>query len=308
MSPEEILFESSSSPILSPSSASASASASAASLSSFSVSSSPDVTINKVSHQCPGYYLPFECGPRYEVYQTWLNNHHEQYIVAIIAYLGIIYFGKKYMADRKPMNLTVPLFIWNTCLSVFSILGFLRLSQEFIQLYLEGGMYRLSCNNDTDSIRAFWTLAFCLSKIAELGDTIFLVLRKRPVIFLHWYHHITVLVFTWNACAQAAAFGRLFMLMNYCVHSFMYTYYALQSVKIRAPKFVSMTITTMQILQMVGGMATILYAQNQLSNGKSCQVRQSIITSGLVMYASYFVLFVNFFINAYLSKGSRQSK
>ena len=69
-----------------------------------------------------------------------------------------------------------------------------------------------------------------------------------------------------------------------------------------------MTITTMQILQMVGGMATILYAQNQLSNGKSCQVRQSIITSGLVMYASYFVLFVNFFINAYLSKGSRQSK
>lgn len=31
-----------------------------------------------------------------------------------------------------------------------------------------------------------WAFLFVLSKIVELGDTAFLVLRKRPIIFLHW--------------------------------------------------------------------------------------------------------------------------
>lgn len=30
----------------------------------------------------------------------------------------------------------------------------------------------------------------------ELGDTLFIVLRKRPLIFLHYYHHVAVLIYT----------------------------------------------------------------------------------------------------------------
>jgi len=49
-----------------------------------------------------------------------------------------------------------------------------------------------------------WNYAFVLSKFAEMGDTIFLILKApgRDVIsgkFLHWYHHVTVLAFTWFA-------------------------------------------------------------------------------------------------------------
>jgi hypothetical protein len=32
-------------------------------------------------------------------------------------------------------------------------------------------------------------LLFCMSKVPELFDTVLLVLRKKPVITLHWYHH-----------------------------------------------------------------------------------------------------------------------
>ena len=47
------------------------------------------------------------------------------------------------------------------------------------------------------SVSSLWTYLFTMSKVPELMDTVFIVLRKQPLIFLHWYHHITVLIFTW---------------------------------------------------------------------------------------------------------------
>lgn len=40
---------------------------------------------------------------------------------------------------------------------------------------------------EQDRVCGFWTWLFVLSKLPELGDTIFIVLRKQPLIFLHWY-------------------------------------------------------------------------------------------------------------------------
>ena len=49
----------------------------------------------------------------------------------------------------------------------------------------------------------FWSYLFALSKYYELADTLFLILKRKPVIFLHWYHHTTVLLFTWFAEVRA---------------------------------------------------------------------------------------------------------
>jgi len=40
---------------------------------------------------------------------------------------------------------------------------------------------------EQDRVCGFWTWLFVLSKLPELGDTIFIVLRKQPLIFLHWW-------------------------------------------------------------------------------------------------------------------------
>lgn len=57
-----------------------------------------------------------------------------------------------------------------------------------------------------------------LVQIPELGDTIFVVLRKKPLIFLHWYHHVTVLLYCWHSYYEQTTYGLYFVSMNYTVH------------------------------------------------------------------------------------------
>ena len=94
------------------------------------------------------------------------------------------------------------------------------------------------------------------------------------------------------------------MIMNFFAHSLMYTYYALQSVNIKAPLFVSITITTLQILQMVGGIYVIVYTWNELMAGRPCNQAFGAIIWGLLIYGSYFLLFLHYFIKAYILESS----
>lgn len=65
---------------------------------------------------------------------------------------------------------------------------------------------------------------FIYSKLFELFDTLWLILKKRPVIFLHSYHHITVLLYCWHSYASRISSGLWFGTMNYFVHSLMCKY------------------------------------------------------------------------------------
>jgi hypothetical protein len=66
---------------------------------------------------------------------------------------------------------------------------------------------------------------FIYSKIPELLDTIFMVMRGKPVIFLHWFHHVTVLMYCWHSFHVMIGPGVWFAAMNYSVHSVMYFYF-----------------------------------------------------------------------------------
>jgi len=156
-----------------------------------------------------------------------------------------------------------------------------------------------------NNVMGLWSFLFTLSKVPELGDTVFIVLRKQPLIFLHWYHHITVLMFTWFSYSDYITTARWFVNMNYSVHAVMYSYYALKALRYRVPRVISVFITACQLSQMVVGCLVNFYAYHVKGQGGDCGVSYLNLNLSTVMYFSYFVLFAHFFHKAYLAPKKR---
>lgn len=146
----------------------------------------------------------------------------------------------------------------------------------------------------------FWVMLFIFSKIPELIDTVFIVLRKKPLIFLHWYHHVTVLLFCWNAYSTMAGSGLYFVAMNYSVHALMYGYYCLQALGKCPKSFPAVLITISQIMQMFIGTGVCISCWYFMLNGHSCANETSNLTAGALMYGSYLYLFCEFAVKRYI--------
>ncbi|KAF6317147.1 ELOVL fatty acid elongase 3 [Rhinolophus ferrumequinum] len=220
--------------------------------------------------------------------------------IALI-YLLLIFVGHNYMKSRKGFNLQGPLILWSFCLAIFSILGAVRTWGYMGTLVLSGRLKNTVCFSIfiDDSVTQFWSCVFLLSKIIELGDTAFIILRKRPLIFVHWYHHSTVLVFTSFAYKNKVAAGGWFMTMNFGVHAIMYTYYTLRAAKVKPPRWFPRLITTLQILQMFMGaivvILTYIWRQEQ-----GCHTTVEHFFWSFILYTTYFILFAHFFHKTYV--------
>lgn len=136
----------------------------------------------------------------------------------------------------------------------------------------------------------------------------FIVLRKSPLAFLHWYHHILTLVYSWYSAYEFNASSRLFGVMNAFIHSFMYSYYALKAMKFHVPKSLAALITFSQITQMAIGCYINYAALYYNLNDVPCDVSMTNLGVSSAMYLSYLLLFVNFFYHSYLAKGKGKAK
>lgn len=132
-----------------------------------------------------------------------------------------------------------------------------------------------------------------------LGDTAFIILYKWPLIFVHWYHHSTELVYKSFGYKNKVAAGGWFLTMNYGVHAIMYTYYTLKTAKVKPPRWFPMLITSLQILQMfmgaTVGILTYIWRQEQ-----GCHTTKEHLFWSFILYTTYFLLFVQFFHQNYV--------
>jgi elongation of very long chain fatty acids protein 6 len=153
----------------------------------------------------------------------------------------------------------------------------------------------------------FLTLGNHYYHYSELLDTFFIVIHKKPLIFLHWYHHVSVLLYCWHAYVTKAPGGLFFVTMNFGVHAIMYFYYFLMAVKLKPKWFNSIYITVCQISQMVVGVTvTVLGFVLAPSYEKACALKPENNAAALIMYGSYLLLFVQFFMGRYQVRGSKK--
>ncbi|CAD5217369.1 unnamed protein product [Bursaphelenchus okinawaensis] len=256
------------------------------------------------------YRLPFE---RVEDKIGWTRRFQtywgHSFTISVVYYLAIRVL-QRIMKDREPFQLKTPLFLWNFGLALFSIAGFVRFAEDFFVAWSRHGLeYSLCHSCNPDGVAAFWSLAFALSKIVELGDTLFIVLRKKPLIFLHYYHHAAVLVYTVHSGAEHTAPGQAFITMNYFAHAFMYSYYAYSALGKRLPMWVSMTVTTIQTIQMFLGVAVTSFVYYiKVYKNEPCQQSMANLYLAFLIYITFAVLFVEFYVNAYFKKGKKKAE
>jgi elongation of very long chain fatty acids protein 6 len=264
-----------------------------------------------VPYTYPHTFLPEQYWNPHIVHGYFFNYWYTSIFIVAIYVLGI-HLLQRFMRDRKPFVLRQSLIIWNTLLAIFSTFGALRFGEEWYHVVTTRSFQDSVCLSVNPSgVAAYWATCFVLSKVAELVDTVFIVLRKKPLLFLHWYHHAIVLLYVWHAAIGLTAAGRWFMTMNYAVHSIMYTYYALASAGIRLPRWIAMGVTTLQTSQMIAGVFISLYIARLkwTKDGNNpdfvCQQSNENLLFCLAIYASFAVLFMRFFARAYLTKSRR---
>ncbi|VFV24437.1 elongation of very long chain fatty [Lynx pardinus] len=259
------------------------------------------VTAMNVSDEIDQLFQPYN----FELFQDmrpFLEEYWATSFPIALVYLLLIFVGQNYMKARKGFNLQGPLILWSFCLAIFSILGAVRTWGYMGTVLLRGSLKHTVCFSDfiQNSVIKFWSCLFLLSKVIELGDTAFIILRKRPLIFVHWYHHSTVLVYTSFGYKNKVAAGGWFMTMNYGVHAIMYIYYTLRAAKVKSPTWLPKLITSLQILQMfmgtIVGILTYIWRQEQ-----GCHTTTEHFFWSLVLYTTYFILFAHYFHHTYIT-------
>jgi len=277
--------------------------------------------INNAVPSLDRFYFAWEKNFNAIIGSEFTRNNNWIPVVCVILYgLGIV-VGQRMMRDQKAFDLRWTLAAWNFFLSAFSGWGMVRTVPHLL--------YNLYAFSPQDTLckpaifmygcgaTGMWVQFFIFSKVPELFDTVFIVLRKKPLVFLHWYHHITVLLFCWHSYVTESPGGIYFASMNYCVHFVMYGYYFLMAMKWLPKWFPAGIVTIAQISQMVVGVVLtvysgMLYAYPRPSSNsiyappQVCDVKIENLWAGGLMYASYFALFMHFAFERYYLKPQRK--
>lgn len=148
---------------------------------------------------------------------------------------------------------TLMMVVHNLTMSWFSFILFKRTFFTLVDFYREFGLRRFIKDPDAVLLARldFYCWVFYASKYVEILDTVIIHMNGRCTSFLQTYHHAGVIVCTWMLYMARTHTMWIFVLFNSFVHTIMYFYYCLATLRI--PTKFKKTITYMQITQFVMG-------------------------------------------------------
>jgi len=223
------------------------------------------------------------------------------------------------------------LVIHNFILSFGSFYCLVYLIVSLYEEWLLIGMEGILCGVPRDeSDWWFWCKIFYYSKFYEYLDTVFLVLRKKPLTPLHTIHHAVVAPLFWLYFEIGCTFQWIQVINNVSVHTPMYYYFGYCALNkngflrkmLPSPNMFRAHITSMQITQFFADiiLTTIVmwdvFGALPLCYDRVTDALSTNPTSTLAMYMAYVVgfafiyLFGSFYIEQYIrpKKGKKSAE
>jgi len=183
---------------------------------------------------------------------------------------------------------------------------------QVLPIIHQHGLWYAMCNEGayTQRLELLYYINY-LFKYYELLDTLFLMLKKKKLEFLHYYHHSMTLILCFTQLQGHTSLSWFVIVLNLMVHVVMYYYYLLTCFGVRV--WWKKHLTTLQIVQFVLDLAFVYICAYSyfaytyfsfLPNNGSCAGSETAALFGVVSLTSYLLLFIQFFIATYNNKKS----
>ncbi|KAF8553810.1 GNS1/SUR4 membrane protein [Imleria badia] len=226
---------------------------------------------------------------------------------AILSYLAVVFGLQEFMKDRSAFKLRIAFRVHNAFLSLSSLVLLGLTMQEVLKLWYTIGVFNALCTTTswTKRLELYYMVNYYF-KYTEFLDTVFLVLKKRPLSFLHVFHHSMTALLAFVHLGGKVSGGWAVMCLNLGVHFVMYYYYFAAAGG--AKPWWKKHLTTMQILQFVIVIFLLNFGLYQhfaftywpyLPHIGDCTGDAETALFGGALITSFLGLFVNFYLQAY---------
>ncbi|KAH8704786.1 ELO family [Talaromyces proteolyticus] len=232
-------------------------------------------------------------------------------ISVIVTYYCVVLGGQKLMKGLPAMKLQTAFILHNLSLTVISSLLLILFIEQLLPTLWKKGLFTAICEAEGGWTRELVVLYYLnyITKYIELLDTVFLVLKKKPLTFLHTYHHGATVLLCYTELVGQTSVSWVPITLNLTVHVLMYWYYFQSARGIRV--WWKQWITVLQIIQFIIDIGFIYFASYTYfastyfpwaPNAGSCMGEEYAAGFGVFIITSYLLLFISFYLTTYKSK------
>ncbi|KAL4918395.1 GNS1/SUR4 family-domain-containing protein [Aspergillus aurantiobrunneus] len=226
----------------------------------------------------------------------------------LVVYYVTIFGGREIMKNRPALKLNTLFMIHNFILTAVSAILLALFVEQLLPTIWHHGIFYSICDHRggwTQPLIVLYYLNY-LNKYLEFIDTVFLFFKKKPLTFLHTYHHGATALLCYTQLIGLTAVQWVPITINLLVHVVMYWYYFQSARGIRI--WWKEWITRLQIVQFVIDLVFVYFASYTYfastyfpwaPNMGHCAGEEFAAFAGMGILTSYLVLFISFYIVTY---------